>query len=177
MITKSIKDKMREYFFVHPAERLRVRQIERAVKVPLPSAIRYAKELEKEGILQSRDISGIRVFSADRNSKKFIIEKKLYNIKELFNSGLVDYIIKNYSNPAIIIFGSYSKGEDTEKSDIDMYIETPSKNIIELKKFEKVLSRNIQTFIYPDIKKIPNPSLANNILNGIVLNGFVEVLK
>jgi len=177
MITKNIKDKMKEYFFVHPAERLRVRQIERAVKVPLPSAIRYAKELEKEGILQSRDISGIRVFSADRNSKKFIIEKKLYNIRELFDSGLVDYIIKNYSSPAIIVFGSYSKGEDIEKSDIDIYIETPSKNIIELKKFEKVLSRNIQTFIYSNIKKIPNPSLANNILNGIVLNGFVEVLK
>src|SRR3989344_7597466 len=174
MKTKNIKQKIKEYFFLHPTEKLRVRQIERIVKVPLPSVIRYAKELEKEEIIQSNIISNIKVYSADRSSKEFLVEKKLFNIKSLYDSEVVDHIIKELSNPVIILFGSYSKGEDIEKSDIDLYIQTPSKKSINLKKYEKILQRSIQIFIFSDIKKISNPMLVNNILNGIVLNGYIE---
>ena len=81
------------------------------------------------------------------------------------------------SNPIIIVFGSFSKGEDIENSDIDIYVETPSKKEISLKKFEKKLNRKIQVFRNKSIKKIKNEDLANNILNGIVLNGNLEVFK
>ena len=173
----SLKQKLEEYFLDHPSEKLRVRQIERVVKLPLPSAIRYAKELEKENILKISTIAGIKVYSAERASKAFLIEKRLYNIKKLSSSGLIEYLIDVYSNPAIVLFGSYSKGEDIEKSDIDIYVESPSKKDIDLKKFDKILGRKIQLFVYDNIKKVPNPMLANNILNGIILNGFVEVFK
>jgi len=177
MKTKNIKQKIKEYFFNNPTAKLRVRQIERQVKVPLPSAIRYTKELETEDILKSEEISKIKLFSANRPSKKFKIEKTLFNIKSIYDSELLDYLIEQYSNPTIVIFGSHSKGEDIESSDIDIYIETPSKKKINIEKFEKDFNRNIQLFIYSDIKKIPNPMLANNILNGIKLNGFLEVFK
>lgn len=177
MKTKSIKQKLKEFFFDNPTMKMRVRQIERSVKAPLPSVIRYAKELENEGILQSAKIANIKVYSADRSSKTFLLEKRLHNLKKVFDSGLTAYLIEQYSNPAIILFGSYSKGEDTESSDIDLYIETASKKSINLKVFEKNLGRKIQLFIYPCIKQIPSPTLANNILNGVNLNGFVEVFK
>ena len=74
-----------------------------------------------------------------------------------------------------ILFGSYAKGEDTERSDIDLYIETPSKKDITLEKFEKKLKRNIQIFRHKNLFEIKNKDLVNNIINGIVLNGFVEV--
>ena len=54
--------------------------------------------------------------------KKFLIEKRLFNIKMVFESGLADYIVKEHFNPVIVLFGSYSRGEDTEKSDIDIAI-------------------------------------------------------
>jgi len=157
--------------------KLRVRQIEREVGVPLPSAIRYAKELEKEEILKTEEISKIKFFSADRSSKNFLLEKTLFNIKSVSDSGLLKYLIEEFGNPAIVLFGSYSKGEDTESSDIDMYIESAVKPKMKIEKFQKILKREIQLFIYPDIKKISNPHLSNNILNGINLNGFVEVFK
>lgn len=161
----------------NPTVQLRVRQIERTVKIPLPSAIKYAKELEKEGILKSTKISNIKTYSADRSSKKFLFEKKLHNIRKIQYSGLTKHLIEAYSNPAIIIFGSYSRGEDIESSDIDIYIETESKKEIDLNAFEKKLNKKIQLFIYKNIQKIPNPLLANNIINGIKMNGFIEVFK
>lgn len=177
MITKSIKKKIKEYFFINPTTKLRVRQIERLVKVPLPSVIRYTQELERESIIKSSEIAGIKVYSADRNSKGYLIEKKLFNIHQLYTSDLINFILSEYSNPTLIVFGSYSRGEDVENSDIDLYLETPTAKKINLDKFEKKLQRKIQLFQYPKIQKVENPELANNIINGIVLNGFVEVFK
>ena len=177
MIVKNIKDKIKEYFFVNPTVKLRVRQIERELKIPLPSAIRYAKELEKEGILKKEEIAGIVLFSADRTSKNFLLEKRLFNINSIYVSGLVEYLVNEYSNPVIVVFGSYAKGEDIEDSDIDLYIQTSSKKDMKLEKFEKILKRKIQVFVYPSINKINNLHLSNNIINGITLNNFLEVFK
>ena len=177
MKIKSIKIKIKEYFLLNPTIRLRVRQIEREVKVPLPSVIRYAKELEQGKILKVTIIAGIKLYSTDRSSKTYLIEKRLFNLQSLYFSGLIDFLIEKYSNPTIIVFGSYSIGEDIEKSDIDIYIETPKKEIEKnLNSFEKKLQRNIQVFQHKNINQIKNKALINNIINGIVLNGFLEVV-
>ena len=174
MKTYNIKERIKEYFFMNPTAKLRVRQIEREMKMPLPSVIRYCKELEKEEILRKESSSGVSTYCADRNSKKFLLEKRLFNIKVIFESGLIEHIIKEYFNPVIALFGSYSKGEDTEESDIDLYIETPKKQEFDLKKFEKILKHRIQVFNYRKIKDVPNHHLSNNIINGITLNNFLE---
>ncbi|MEA2003781.1 MAG: nucleotidyltransferase domain-containing protein [archaeon] len=177
MKTKSIKKMIKEYFFLYPTVRLRVRQIERDVNVPLPSAIRYTKELEEEAILKRSVISGINFFSADRVSENYILEKRLYNIKNLFFSGFVRYIINEMNNPTIVLFGSYSKGEDVEGSDIDIYVESRKGDMKSLKSYEKKLQRDIQIFFYKNIHDVKNKDLANNIINGVTLNGFLEVLR
>lgn len=177
MIIKNIKQKIKGYFFVNPTTKLRVRQIEREVNVPLPSVIRYTKELEKEGILKSTVVAGVKLYSADRTSQNFLLEKKLFNIHSLFSSGLINFLIQEFSNPTIVVFGSYSRGEDVESSDIDFYVEIPEKEIKSIERFEKKLQRKIQLFQYKQITNIKNKELANNIVNGIILNGFIEVFK
>ena len=85
---------------------------------------------------------------------------------------------EKYFNPVIILFGSYSRGEDTEESDIDLYIETPSKiKDACLGPFENKLKRNIQIFNYNNMNNIRGPELKNNIINGIKLNGELEIFK
>jgi len=164
------------YFLENPTARLRVRQIERTLKLPLPSVIRYTKELKDEKILKDSDVAGIKLYSADILSNEYKLEKKCHNLKRTIKSGLIEYLKKELINPTIVLFGSYSKAEDIESSDIDLYIETQGKEKINLEKYEKILNKKIQVFIYPNIKKIENKELANNIINGIVLNGFLEVL-
>jgi len=177
MIRKSIKETIKEYFLINPTAKLRVREIERTLNLPLPSVIRYCKELEKERILITLKIGNITFYTANRSNDKFLLEKKLHNIKLIYESGLIEYLKQELSNPAIVLFGSFAKGEDTEESDIDLYIETPSKKKITLKKFEIFLKRDIQVFQHKNIKEISNPHLANNVINGITLNNYIEVFK
>jgi len=177
MRTKNIKQEIIEYFFVNPTAKLRVREIERALKLPLPSIIRYCKDLEKEKILSIVKTGSVIFYTADRTSEKFLLEKKLFNIKQVYESGTLEYLRRELSNPTIVLFGSYAKGEDTEESDIDLYLETPSKKEVNMDKFEKILKRKIQILRHKNLKDIQNPHLANNIINGVLLNGFVEVFK
>lgn len=88
---------------------------------------------------------------------------------------MVLFLDEKFDHPTLIVFGSYSKGEDTEESDIDLYLETSSKKEINLEVFEKKLKRNISIIRQRNINELKNKELANNILNGIVLNGYLEV--
>ena len=175
MKTKDTKQKIKEFFLENPTKKLRVRQIERELKLSLPSVIRYAKELVKEGILKIEEISGINFFVANYGDEGYLLEKQLHNTKRVHNSGIINYLVEEYSNPVIIIFGSFSKGEDIEASDVDIYIQTPSKKKISLAKYEKILGKKIQLFQGISLKNLSNPHLANNIVNGIILNGSLEI--
>jgi predicted nucleotidyltransferase len=175
MILDNIKFRILEYFFINPTKKLRIRQIARDTNSPLPSTIRYVKDLVKEEILRKEDIAKIVLYSANRSNKNYLLQKKLYNIESLYHSKIIDYL-KEYNAQIIILFGSYSKGEDIEESDIDIYIEC--KNLPEdLTGFEKKLHRRIQLFKYKNILSIENKQLANNIINGLILEGYAEVFK
>jgi len=173
----NIKEKIKEYFLDYPTAKLRVRGIEKVLKVPLPSVIRYCKELKDENILDIEKIGNVSLYKANKSHESYLLEKTLHNIKKIHESGILDKLKEEFSNPPIILFGSFSKGEDTEKSDIDLFIETPSKKEINLEKYEKILKRNIQIFKNKSLKEISNPQLSNNIINGIKLNNYVEVFK
>src|SRR3989338_8155160 len=121
--------------------------------------------------------SNVVFYTANRTNNKFLLEKRLFNIKQIHDSKLIEHLKQELINPSIILFGSYAKGEDVENSDIDLYIETLSKKEIRLSKFEEILKRKLQLFRYRNIKNVSNAHLANNIVNGITLNGFVEVFK
>ncbi len=177
MKRKDVKLKIMYYFFENPTQKLRTRQIERSVIVALPSVIQYTKKLIEEEIIKKEQIAGVVVFSANRTSKKYLLEKKFNNIRKVIGSGLVEYLVTQLSNPIIILFGSFSRGEDIETSDIDLYVETPSTQKINLRIFEKKLHKDIQLFTHKNIHQIKNKELANNIINGITLNGFIEVIK
>ena len=74
----------------------------------------------------------------------------------------------------VILFGSYSYGEDTIKSDIDIAIIGSKKKDIDLTRFYKMLERPVVLNFYDDLKEI-NKNLRSNIISGIVLAGVVEI--
>tara|TARA_Y100000310_G_C20424483_1_gene688327 strand:- start:268 stop:801 length:534 start_codon:yes stop_codon:yes gene_type:complete len=177
MKTTNTKEKIKEHFFMNPTSKLRVRQIEKSLGLSLPSVIRYCKELKKEGILKTLEIRNVIFYTADRANNAYLLNKTFFNIRQIHKSEILIHIKEKLNNPPIILFGSYAKGEDIEESDIDIFIESPSKKELNLSKFEKLLQRKIQIFKYKSIKDIKNKNLANNIINGIMLNNYIEVFK
>lgn len=173
MTTISNKLKLQEYFFRHPTTSLRVREIEREAKLPLPSVTKYVKELVLEGILQEKKIGSTVFFTANRAGTEYQRRKLLHNLRIIYDAELIEHIKENLHNPPIRLFGSFSRGEDTEESDIDLYIQTSLRHL-SLERFEKKLQRKIHVFTYKNIHDIENKELANNIMNGIPLNGYIE---
>jgi predicted nucleotidyltransferase len=76
---------------------------------------------------------------------------------------------------SIVLFGSYSRGEDIESSDIDIFVEC-KKEQVNIIKFNKKLKRNIEIRFKENFNKYPK-ELKNNIINGIILSGFLEGYK
>lgn len=104
----------------------------------------------------------------------------IYNLNFAYQSGLVEFLNERFNNPkSIILFGSFRKGEDISTSDIDIAIDTEeaeeyetvtTKELIE---FEKIINRKIQMHLFN--RKNIDINVFNNIANGIVLLGFLEV--
>ena len=94
--------------------------------------------------------------------------------KTLQEIGLIDYIWQELSPKAIILFGSWSKGDAVETSDIDIFILTKSKKELNLDKFQDKLHHEIQTF--PDDLKKSSKEFKNNLINGIILKGYLKIL-
>jgi len=175
MKSSSVKQRIQEFFFMNPSKRLRITELARSAHTPLPSTIRYANELVTETILERQIIGSTAFYTTQATSPRYRFEKQQWNRRQIQYSGLIEYLTKEFAGAPILIFGSYDRGEDIETSDIDLYIESDRTETIDLTRFEKILGHDIQLFIHPSLGKIPNPHLANSIINGTVLAGTIEV--
>lgn len=100
-------------------------------------------------------------------------EKRVENFKKVYSSGLFAYLKERCPGTTIVLFGSYSRGEDTERSDIDIAIIGTNNVDLSLDRFEKLLSRKISVQ-YFSTWRISEP-LKESIINGIVLHGHVRL--
>ncbi|MCR4327646.1 MAG: nucleotidyltransferase domain-containing protein [Nanoarchaeota archaeon] len=174
MLKNYNKYKLLRVFMDSPNESFRLRELSRAGGMAPLSVSNYLKEFQKEGLVKKIVKRNVPFYTAERNDEKFILYKKIGIIYEINESGLVDYLWENLSPDAIILYGSYAKGESTEDSDIDIFI-IGHEEKIDLKKFEKIFGKEIHLIFQKDPKKIPD-ELKNNLINGIVLKGYFKAI-
>lgn len=162
-----------ELFIEHPTMHFFVRGIARELKINHSTVITYIKELEKKGFVKKDKTMIYPTYYANTEDAKYILYKKNYLIFKIEESKLINFIQKNTLPSSIILFGSGAKGTFSEKSDIDIFVES-EKLDLELKKYEKFLGKKINIIFEPNINNLSN-ELKNNIINGIILYGFVKV--
>lgn len=173
MLDKYNRYKLMKLFLDSPTESFRLREVARLTKISPPSVMDYLKEFENRGLVKKQIKRKIPFYSAIRDSSNFILYKKISILFELNSVGLIDYLWDKLSPEAIILYGSFSRGESIESSDVDLFILGKDKNL-ELTDFEKKLSKKIHLFFKKSLEEIPN-ELKNNILNGMILKGYVKV--
>lgn len=174
MFKKYNKYALLKIFLDSPTESFRLRELSRLAKIAPLSVTNYLKELENEGLIKKYKKRNIPFYLAERDNERFILYKKLSIIYELNESGLIDALWDKLSPDAIILYGSHAKGEAVEDSDIDIFIIGKEKEI-KISEFEKRLDKKIHLMFEPDTKKIPK-ELKNNLINGIVLKGYLKLL-
>jgi len=166
-------------FIESPEKDYHLRELARAYRLS-PATVKAKLEPSvKAGVVNKAKLRGNLLYTAKRESIEFKKLKAAHNIKELEGSGLMDFLKKEFYDPVIILFGSAARGEDTRGGDFDLFVLTPLKKNVDTLKYSKLLDRDIQLFVM-DKKEFENTKkrskeLANNILNGTRLNGYLEV--
>ncbi len=137
------------------------------------------KQLKKlliiKEFLEKRGKRNFPIFKANIESEEYKKYKRAYNFFQIEESGIANFLKSKLMPKSIVLFGSYSRGEDVEDSDIDIFIECKKENL-NLGSFERKLNRKIELHFKEDFKKYPK-ELKNNIINGIILRGYLEACK
>ena len=149
-------------------------------KISKTSAKKAVLRLEKEKFLNREEIGKTWRITANSGHTYLLTRKVPRALQLIYESGAVDLIREKYpSAKAIVLFGSFRNGSDNEKSDIDLAVEilenkepkTEQLGIIESLEYRSKVQVNL--FIFSRNKIDIN--LFNNIANGIILDGFLEV--
>lgn len=168
------------WFFSYPTKEMSLSDIAEILEMSKTTANKIVGKLEKEGFLKKEVIGKVWRVSCNQNHVYNFSRKIAYNLLMIYESGIIRAIHEIVPNPrAIILFGSYRKGDDNEKSDMDIAVEILGGEDIKIRNLGV-----IKNFAYR--KKVPvnlhifsrnkiDLNLFANIANGIVLEGFLEV--
>src|SRR3989344_2737274 len=165
---------------IKSGQNLNLRSIARLLKRS-PTAISNALQLLEKGklvkIKRTENINMLFI-ELNRENQDAINLKRVENLKQVYESGLAKFLHNNFPGTTIILFGSYSRGEDIlndeHKSDIDIAIIGTKGKEANFKEFNKLLGRIIFINFYSSFKKI-HKNLKDSILNGIILSGSIDL--
>jgi predicted nucleotidyltransferase len=174
MITEDNSLRIMKLFFENPEKRFHIRQIARLSGISSSGVIKIVKKLKKHKLLKSRKERMVEEVEADFDGR-FLHVKRAYNLLSLHDSGLVPALQNFYEGAATIVFGSYSEGTDTSKSDIDIAVVTKSEKTTNLNKFEKRLNKKVN--LMPISLENSTNEFKNSLSNGIVIVGYLDVAK
>ncbi|MDD3175108.1 MAG: nucleotidyltransferase domain-containing protein [Candidatus Nanoarchaeia archaeon] len=162
-----------EQFLNYPQEDFSARGLSRKLNINHVTILKYLNILKKENLIKTKITTLYPVYCANTSSNKYMFEKKQHIQKQILDSNLLQQLISTCNPDCIILFGSCAKGNYTENSDIDIFVQSSNKEI-NLASFEKKLNHKINLLFEPNIRKLSG-ELANNIINGIILYGYIKV--
>ena len=168
-------------FFENPTKGFQLRELSRISKISTTGVKSVLLELLDENIIAVTKEKRYEYYEANRNNLTYKIAKKFFNVKTIYETGLVDYLESELNHPeAIFLFGSSARGEDAEMSDIDIFVLASVKKELDLRLFRKKLKRDVNLMVMSKDEfkraKEKSPELINNVINGIGLSGFLEVI-
>ena len=166
-------------FFDYPTEEHYLKEISRASKIAHTSVKNNLMDMKKEEIIteviEKKGKRKFPIYKANLENPSYRKLKKIHNLINLQDSGMIGFLKDKLMPRCIVLFGSYQRGEDIEESDIDIYIQG-SKEEINLDRFKKKLNRNIKLHFNENFDEY-SKELKNNIINGIVIYGYLEVFE
>lgn len=162
--------------FIRNGVSMNARGVANALGVSQPAVMKSLPEMKREGLinLEQDEESRRWAVSLNQDNHKIIQQKRADNLKQIYDSELADFLEKEFAGATIILFGSFSRGDDTFDSDIDIAVIGRKNKELNLTQFEKILERKININFYPSFKEI-NKYLRENLFSGILLAGGIEI--
>jgi len=177
---KSKEDSILELFFENPTRELHFEDILKETDIARSKADRWLKLFIKEGIIKRiKEKKKMPYYISDYNSPSYKNRKKLFALNKFYKSGLLNHLISLNKTKAVILFGSYSRGDWYKNSDIDIFIYGNPEGL-KIMEYELKLHKEIQVFICHNKDELNKfgAGFIRNIIKGELLKGdldFIEV--
>ena len=179
---ETARNKIIEILFKYPEKEFSLSDLAKEAGVAKANIGGILTDFQEAGLISIEKLAKIWRIKANQTNWLFIRSKIVYNLNFVYKSGLVEFLVDHFKNPkSIVLFGSFRKGEDLSNSDIDIAIESDEINeyevigLRELSEFESMIGRRIQLHLFS--RQSVDINVFNNIANGILLWGFLEVKK
>jgi len=177
-----LQQKIMDLFFIYSGKSFNLHGIARRLDTSATAvlkAIKYLKEKRYLDVEKDKESNNLSI-GLNLDNEKIIQMKRTWNLNRIYFSGIFDILIDKFPGATIILFGSYSKGEDlyTTNSDIDIAIIGYSeKEIKGISKPEKNFQRSINIEFIESFNAFhkADKHLKENLMNGIVLEGGFEL--
>lgn len=173
MVLESTTHRVLKLFFDHPTRYFQLREVSREIHLGLPSVSNHVRTLLEEGFLIKEKRGTYAGYVASRTDR-FKLYKQQDMVLRLHGSGLLEMLEEVAAPDVVILFGSAARGEDVEGSDIDLLVVADEVEI-DTERFEEVLGRKVSLQFESVLKGLPS-ELLNNVINGIVLYGYMKVV-
>ncbi len=135
--------------------------------------------LKKQEIIQVTDTAATKNIRADLESRAYYDYKRIFNLYRLTRWEVSGFLQRRFAPQAVVVFGSFAKGEDAENSDIDLLVvgssDQDDHNITDwLKILEKSFHRKINLQFISTLAQA-TPEFRSAVANGIVLAGTLDL--
>ena len=157
-------------------KKLNQRAIALALGVSPTAVAKSIKNLDNVGLIKVNKDKASDTFEIEINAEnnRTFFMRRVENLRMIYESGLTEYLFDEFPGATIILFGSYSFGEDTSSSDIDIAIIEGKEKELKLTRFEKIFNKKIMIQFHSGFGSI-HKNLRENLFNGIVLKGSVRL--
>lgn len=183
MIIDSTPLKVLTHFFDDPYQETYLRELARRINLSIYSTKIAADHLVLEGLLLERREGRLRYLKANTGNLFFKQLKIAFNVKKILDSRLTEHLIETIpATSSIILYGSWAKGENDYKSDIDILVIGQRPNRIDASGLETSLGHGIELTVHrwSEWRKKAETDKAfyiEIITSGIALHGYLPVVE
>lgn len=179
---KTPYQKVMQLFFSFPEKEFGLNEIVKKSNISKTTANKVITKLIKENFIKRKIIGKNWLLSNNTEHDYNKTKKIISNLELIYSSKILEKIKQKFPGyKSITLFGSYRKGDDTEKSDIDLAVELSKNQKLKIEEFLTLKNlgyrKNIIINLHIFSKEEINNNLFSNIANGIILEGFLEVSK
>ncbi len=166
---------------VRNSKELSLRDIAKKAEIGVATSKMCLDYLKEKEIAKMRIIGKTHLYSLDLDNFVSRHIKILSSLSLIKNSGLIEELLKNQKSiTSIMLYGSTARGEDDQKSDIDILI--ISRKPIKLKPLKSEIDKEVTFVVYtlPEWRKkavSDKPFYDSIIIDGILLFGEKPIVR
>lgn len=177
------KQRIIRWFFDYPSEGISLTDLCTNTSTSKRVGNTVVADLVNSGFLSKNVFGRVWVLKAVLNHPYFLYMKVPSNIMlllSLYHAHLRNLILDHAPGArAIVLFGSYRRGDDNPQSDIDLAVEIIGDKDMEIIDLATLsffgYRKNVPVRLHVFSRNKIDLNVFNNIANGIVLEGFLEV--